>query len=193
MANIKVELDTAIKHGLEIKFKSPCDCSSVTGLSIYYPDVDGNQISKTFLFADAHGNNVGGIGLFANNVIVSVILDTNAYKAYVQNADTNAYLESRFNEKASTVTYTTTIPSSSEVMWGLTKGKYYVTVDVNGILESDNPIVDVVLSDTKETAQGQLEAWGKISRIVTSANSITVYCYDEVPTTAIPIQLKVVR
>lgn len=96
MANIKVTIDYPIANGLPITFKSPADCSQVTGLVVCYPEGD-THTSKEFQFADAHGNNVGDIDLFASNVLVKVILDVEASKAYVQNADTNAYLESRFN------------------------------------------------------------------------------------------------
>lgn len=92
--NIKVEVSHPIKDGTEIKFRSPVDCSEVTGLNVYY-----NGASTEFKFTDAHGNDVGEIDhLFAANVVVKVILDVTHRKAYVQNADTNAYLEGRFAE-----------------------------------------------------------------------------------------------
>ena len=94
--NIRVDLNYAIKDGMEVVFRSPVDCSQVTGLILYYPE-NGNTASKEFVFADAHGNNVGDIDhLFAENVVVKVILDVAAGMAFVQNADTNAYLEGRF-------------------------------------------------------------------------------------------------
>ena len=101
MANIRLDLASPIINGQTVTFKSPADCSEVTGLVVYYPN-GGTETSVSFQFADAHGNNVGTIDhLFAENVLVKVILDTEAHKAYVQNADTNAYLEGRFNEKLS--------------------------------------------------------------------------------------------
>ena len=94
--NIRVDLNTPIFDGAEVVFRSPVDCSQITGLIVYCPE-NGNTISKEFAFADAHGNNVGDIDhLFAENVVVKVILDVTTSMAFVQNADTNAYLESRF-------------------------------------------------------------------------------------------------
>lgn len=92
--NIRVDLNTPINEdGTEVVFRSPVDCSQVTGLKVYY---DG--VSQEFAFADAHGNNVGDIPhLFAENVVVKVILDVTTGMAFVQNADTNAYLEGRFD------------------------------------------------------------------------------------------------
>ena len=90
--NIRVDLNTPIKDGTEVVFRSPVDCSQVTGLIVYY-----GEDSKEFAFADAHGNNVGDIDhLFTENVVVKVILDVTTSMAFVQNADTNAYLEGRF-------------------------------------------------------------------------------------------------
>lgn len=99
MPNIRIDSDNPIINGQTITFKSPADCSQVTGLIIYYP-VGDTTTSKTFQFADAHGNNVGSVSLFAEDVLVKVILDTDAGKAYVQNADTNAYLEGQLAGKA---------------------------------------------------------------------------------------------
>lgn len=96
--NIIVDLNYPIKDGAEVVFRSPVDCSQVTGLIVYYPE-SGVTASKEFAFADAHGNNVGDIDhLFAENVVVKVILDVTTGMAFVQNADTNAYLEGRFKE-----------------------------------------------------------------------------------------------
>lgn len=95
--NIRVDLNYPIKDGTEVVFRSPVDCSAVTGLKVYYIGDDGNARSKEFMLADAHGNNVGIIDhLFAENVAVKVILDVTTSMAFVQNADTNAYLEGRF-------------------------------------------------------------------------------------------------
>lgn len=91
--NIRVDLSYPIKDGTEVVFRSPVDCSQVTGLKVYCPDG-----SQEFVLADAHGNNVGWIShLFAEDVAVKVILDVTKGMAFVQNADTNAYLEGRFD------------------------------------------------------------------------------------------------
>lgn len=92
--------------------------------------------------------------------------------------------------KSEAKTYTVSIPTTS---WtSTTSGNstiYKKTITVTGITATDTPIVDVVLSDTVDTAKKQLEAYGCISRITTAANSITIYCYESAPTTAFTIQL----
>ena len=97
MANIRVDVNYTIKDGSEIVFRSPVDCSAITGLVVYYAAENGATVSQEFALSDAHGHNVGDIDhLFAENVVVKVILDVTAGMAYVQNADTNAYIERTF-------------------------------------------------------------------------------------------------
>lgn len=97
MANIRVDVNYAIKDGSEIVFRSPVDCSAITGLVVYYTTELGEAASMEFMLSDAHGHNVGDIDhLFSENVVVKVILDVTAGMAYVQNADTNAYIEKTF-------------------------------------------------------------------------------------------------
>ena len=98
MANIRTDINYMIKDGAEIIFKAPCDCSEVTGLSVYYPNIaTGKEEFKEFVFKDAHGNNVGDLdNLFKQDAYVKVILNTTDAIAYIQNADTNSYLEERF-------------------------------------------------------------------------------------------------
>ena len=92
------------------------------------------------------------------------------------------------DSKATTKTFTATLSTT----WS-GSGPYTQTVAVAGLLSSDNPMVDAVLSDTAATAKAQRDAWALVDRITTAANSITAYAYDKKPATAIPIQLKVVR
>lgn len=98
--NIRVDFNAPIYDGTELVFRSPEDCSKVTGLIVYYPD-NGGTASREFAFADAHGENVGSIdylSVFGKGAVVKVILDLDTNMAFIQNPDTNAYLESRFAE-----------------------------------------------------------------------------------------------
>lgn len=99
MSNIRIDLEATVINGQALTFKSPVDCSQITGLIVYYPEGDTTK-NTVFQFADAHGNNVGSINLFAENVLVKVILDTDLNRAYVQNADTNKYIEDTFLKKS---------------------------------------------------------------------------------------------
>ena len=89
MAKIKVTSKCAIYDGMIMTFKSPCDCTVADGINVYF-----RNEKKTFLFRDAHGNDVSKIDdLFTIDTYVTVSLDTTNGYAYLQNADTNAYLE----------------------------------------------------------------------------------------------------
>ena len=76
--------------------------------------------------------------------------------------------------------------------WTGTEAPFAQIQEVSGILATDVPIVDVVLSGDWEVDEARLEAWGYIYRIVTSNNSITAYAREK-PDVAISLQLKVVR
>lgn len=102
MPKIRIDLGATVINGQTLTFQSPADCSDITGLVIYYPEGNTTK-SKDFKFVDAHGVDVGNstISLFAENALVKVVLDVDHGKAYVQNADTNAYLEAKLSEKYS--------------------------------------------------------------------------------------------
>ena len=92
MAYIKIDTIQPVYDGMPLTFEAPCDCTATEGLTV------GTQ---NFVFRDVHGNTLTGVGnLFLTGALVKVILDaTNGY-AYIQNADTNAYLESQLAAKA---------------------------------------------------------------------------------------------
>ena len=96
MAQIKIDLGAKLVDGMDVKFKAPCDCTEVTGLLVAYINDKGAAAEKGFTFRDSHGNNLAGLGnLFGAGAYVKAILDTGRGYAYVQNADTNAYLEAK--------------------------------------------------------------------------------------------------
>jgi hypothetical protein len=76
--------------------------------------------------------------------------------------------------------------------WTGTEAPFAQIQAVPGILATDVPIVDVVLSGDWEVDEARLEAWGYIYRIVTSNDSIIAYAREK-PDVALPLQLKVVR
>lgn len=90
---------------------------------------------------------------------------------------------------ATTADYSTTIGTT----WVGSSAPYTQTITVTGILATDTPFVFPVFDSDNTIAIAQQTAWNNCSQITTAANSITVTCFSEKPTTAIPIQLKVVR
>ena len=69
---------------------------------------------------------------------------------------------------------------------------YVATKTISGILSTDTPIVDIVLTGVYEDDLEILEQWGNIYRITASNNNITIYSQNEI-SIDLPIQLKVVR
>lgn len=118
MANIKVSLLLPVVDGQPVTFKAPCNCSQVTGIKVEYPNGEDTAF-QVFSFADAHGNDLTGIGnLFAEGAMVKVVLDTTANKAFIQNADTNAYLENEFlKRRGGTMTGNIDFEGSQYLSW----------------------------------------------------------------------------
>lgn len=96
MANIHVALDKPISDGSKLKFRTPCDSTTIEGLEVKYPAKNGvGTLIKKFIFKDAHGVELSGVGnLFVSGVMIEVLLDVSHSVAYIQNADTNSYVES---------------------------------------------------------------------------------------------------
>lgn len=89
---------------------------------------------------------------------------------------------------ATSASYTGTLGTT----WSGT-GPYTQTVTINGILASDAPIVDIVLTGTAATDEPRLEGWGLVGRITTAANQLNFTCYSEAPTVSLPIKILCVR
>jgi len=125
--------------------------------------------------------------------ITTIINDTtaSANQTYSSNKieEIKSELNSDLSAKATTAIYTATITTT----WTGSAAPYTQDITLTGILATDTPVIDVLLSDTLATAQAQEKAWNYVSRIKTSANKISVICNKTKPTTEIPIQIKVVR
>ncbi len=88
------------------------------------------------------------------------------------------------------VTYTAEIGT----VWATgDSSEYLQTIEIPGILATDNPIVDLIQSTSIETAKNELDAWSLVSKITTQNDNITVYCYDSAPSININIQILCVR
>lgn len=165
MANISVTLDHLIENGEEIKFIAPCPCTAVEGIVVNYPvETEDGVISesRTFKFKDSHGNDLTGIGnLFAQGALVKVILDIGSLGAYLQNADTNKYLENRL-PKSVTVTLTAV---------GWTNNTQ--TVVVTGVLADE---VAQIITPTPALASQTAYYEAGIKAIAQSENSLTFTC-----------------
>lgn len=198
-----------IYTGRQVTFQAPCESEGLTGLIVDEVTYDLVSAMGTALVGNS----------FDAGAMVSVIFNVETQKAYVQNADTNAYLEEQLGKKYSP----TNFPKETDVvkMFGgipfhtgnketyisfkttatiLTKWVpresdvgYSQEISVSGILESDTPIIGPVQTGTFNTDKALCEAWNMITRITCRGDTILVYCDGEAPTVPIPIQITCIR
>ena len=76
--------------------------------------------------------------------------------------------------------------------WTGTEAPYTQQVTVEGILESDVPVVDISLGDIYETVQKQLDSYAYIYKILTYDGYIVVYA-SEPTEDNVTVQMKVDR
>lgn len=105
MAYIKLELDHPLEDGETLTFKAPCDCTAATsGVKVYYKNITDSgstTVNKVLTLKDANNNDVANLGnLFKSGAYVRVIADTTNNYAFIQNANTNAYVETALSSKA---------------------------------------------------------------------------------------------
>ena len=98
-------------------------------------------------------------------------------------------LKEKFVNADSILHLKATIPS---IGWSSDETGSHIDVDVQGILETDTPIVDIVQTGESESDATMRNAWVAVTRITTSSDKITVYA-DQAPEVELPIQLEVVR
>ena len=106
-----------------------------------------------------------------------------------ENLADNVVTALKIADGAVSQTYTVTIPAES---WTGEAAPYTNTVTVNGLLAADTPIVDMIPSETYETAEAESEAYANIYRMVTADNQLTAYATEK-PAVDISIQIKAVR
>lgn len=110
--------------------------------------------------------------------------DEAATKGYVDEV-----AESLSDGKAARSTATATITTT----WTGSAAPYTQDVAVSGLLATDTPHITPAYSDTLATALAQKEAWALVGEADAGAGKITFTCFEDKPTTAIPIQIEVLR
>jgi hypothetical protein len=82
--------------------------------------------------------------------------------------------------------YTVTVGTGDA--WSGESAPYTMSCAVPGLREQDRVIADVVLSDNAATAQNELDAYGRIYKMTTADNAVTLYATEKT-STGITIQL----
>ena len=67
------------------------------------------------------------------------------------------------------------------------------TVPVEGLLETDTPIADVLLDDNPSIAAGERAAYRLVKRMDAENGQVTAYCHNNAPKTAFTVRLMVIR
>ena len=105
------------------------------------------------------------------------------------NLESGAVTAGKIAAGAVSASFTGTLTAAG---WTGSAAPYSQALTVTGLLATDKPIVDVVMSGTYATDGARDEAWGAIYRAVPTANTLTVYAKEK-PTVALPIQILCVR
>ena len=190
--NLDTELNNyLLKNGGDMAGAINMNGQSISGLG--EPTEDSHAVPKSY------ADNIAEIANNAKNTADSALpksggtmtgsiamggnrISTLGDPIYPDNAATKGYVDGK--RFTATVTITTTWSGS---------GPYTQAVPISGILATDTPHIMPVYSTTNSTAIAQKEAWACVSKAETSADAITFTCFEEKPTTAIPIQIEVMR
>lgn len=86
--------------------------------------------------------------------------------------------------------YSATLLSSG---WVGASAPYTQTLNVTGILSTDNTLANIVLSSDTTTAQSQLTNWAYVSKMETSNGSFTATCFDSKPSIDLNVSLMSIR
>lgn len=102
--------------------------------------------------------------------------------------------EDVIHNKAEAKTYTVSIPTTSWTEETDTDNQkyYYKKITVSGMTASGQAMTDVAMSDSVATARKEMEAYQCVNRVVTGADYVELYCFDEVPTTAFTLRILVI-
>ncbi len=138
------------------------------------------------ILRDTNGDDVAELKLNASEGSLKFAKEGNEYSVYHEGNPPTAEAVGAATTFLYTAIVTTTWKLRSDGTY------YYQDVSVDGILESDTPIADVVLGADADANAAYLEAWACVNRISTADGSITLYA-SEAPGSAMTIQLKVVR
>lgn len=88
--------------------------------------------------------------------------------------------------------HVTTTATLDEGQWS-NSAPFEQSIVIPGIIESDVPHITPVYSTTNTTAITQKEAWACVSNAIAENGVIRFICFEDKPTTTIPIQIEVNR
>ena len=186
-------LPTTIMHGF-----CYCSCATESATTTKVATLSGNvyKLNNGGIVAIKFTNAVTGNSTLNINSTGAKNMYNNgaAMTAGVINAgDTAVFMyDGTYYQLISVSSASRTYTANVSTTWTGSAAPYTQTITIAGMTANDNPIVDIVPSTTYATAKTQIADFGKIYKITTAANSITVYATEKTSAT-VPIQLKCVR
>jgi hypothetical protein len=143
--------------------------------------------ANNYVLPQASTSEMGGIIIDGSTIVIENGV-AKAKGADAADYTARAEIEVLKTNKAETKKYNATIPVEG---W-TDAAPYTIDITVVGMLETDGnfPVSPIYTTEEYST---QSEAWNKISFIDSGTDKITVTCMEEKPTTAVPIQIMVVR
>ena len=139
---------------------------------------DNAQTSADNALAKTGGAMSGGVDMSGNKV----------YNIGDPSEDGDAANKKYVDAKHKTFTATLTVND-----WVGTEAPYTQTIGIEGILEADKPHITPVYANDLTTKQAQKEAWDMVCEAKTAAGSIIFTCFEDKPTTAVPVEIEVNR
>ena len=188
-------IDTIPKFDIKVVQTLPSSNISPTTVYLVPSNSESSDIYKEYIYVNNNWELLGiqksDLSNYYNKTEINNLLSAKVNSSDLSTVATSGSYNDLSNKPTipTTALYTGTLLSSG---W-TSSAPYTQTLSIQGILATDVPVVDVVLSSTTSTAISQTEAWSCVSKIETAADSITATCLEEKPTINIPIQLKVVR
>ena len=124
--------------------------------------------------------------LASSAVTTEKIADANVTTAKIADSNVTA---AKIAAGAVSASYSGTIAATD---WTGDSAPYSAAVSISGILSTDRPIADAVMSGTWETDASRDDSWSYIYRVVAANGSVTFYAKKK-PTVALPFTLMCVR
>lgn len=174
---------------------------SIDNLAVYIPVIVKDESSGKKVYTKTHADLIDGIlgthsgGTGIDELTGGKLIASSADAKSLEEIDVNltylTKLEGNIQEQldiAKSRRYTITVPITGWVT--LESGGYNKDITIQGILDTDNPLVNLVYSGTTtESMTADDEAYGCLSRITTTTNKITLYCNGELPKQEVSISL----
>ena len=99
-------------------------------------------------------------------------------------------VDKKVDSNALTKTYRATIYADA---FEGTTAPYTQKIYIDGILEPDNPIIGLIVSESVMSALDQRDSWGCITKIKSHDGYLMVYCFESKPSVDLDIQIKIIR